>query len=924
MPRTNLTPLTAYRSSGVSYQKPLLATKLYIPQIPANRVPRPRLTHLLNQGVSSKLTVIAAPPGFGKTTLVSEWIAQLQMPVGWVSLDEEDNDPARFLTYFIAALQAPGVDQALGLLDSPQLPSAEAILTALLNEIAMAQIQFVLVLDDYHVITNERIHDAVAFFLDHLPPHVHMVIISRTDPPLPLPRLRVRRQLTELRAPDLRFTPDEAAAFLNAVIGSPLPPQDVERLAARTEGWIAGLQLAALSMQGREDIHHFVEAFTGDNRYVLDYLAEEVLNRQPGEVQDFLLHTAILERLTGGLCDAVTGRTNGQAMLESLEASNLFILPLDDKRRWYRYHHLFGDFLRGRLQQTDPELIGELHRRAAEWYERNDLAVDAVKHALALGDFERASRLVEQIGRTLLMRAEITTILNWMSVLPDRLIRTRPRLCLIHAWALSIANQDDSAESRLRDAERELGVSGDTSSTVLRRGTFKPGSSKYSDELFAEVVAIRTILALRKGEDIPRIIRLCHQALDRLPEDSLFLRGVITVLLGSAYWNSGDMRRASETFKQAVVANEAAGNIHMTLISIGDLADILCSQGQLRQAYQNYQRLIQLVSQMGKHIMPLGSWAHLGIGVLSYQWDELDVAGEHLLESIRLSDQDETQDRLICGLNHMVLAQVRLAQGAGEEALDLLEHAEMLARKYGSPVRVSQIAAWRARTWLRLGNLLAAQRWASETNFDAASKHSERWLLDMLTLARVRIAERQFDQALAALRAVAEVIEKSGHVEAVIETYLLEAIALNGQRETAAALQVFQQDLAWAEPENYLRIFLDEGPSIAQLLRQLALRGVMTNYANRLLAAINDGVPVAAPAAKLSAGSLAPLVEPLSERELEVLNRIANGLSNQEIADDLVVAVSTIKTHINNIYSKLDVKSRTQAIARARELRLIS
>lgn len=922
MPRTPLTPLSAFRSSGVVQQEPLLATKLYIPLHRTNLVNRPRLLKVLQQAANRKLILLTAPPGFGKTTLLSEWLTQNQRPTAWISLDEGDNDPARFLSYVTAALQMIGDDigqQTLAALASPEPPSDEAILATLLNEVAAIDYEFVLVLDDYHVIDNARIHEEVSFLLDHMPPQMQVAIISRTEPALPLPRLRARGQLTELRAQDLRFTLDEVAAFLNEVMGLELSRDDIEALEARTEGWVASLQLAAISIQGRDDAHNFIRDFTGNNRYVLDYLAEEVLNQQDETVQDFLLKTSILDRLNAPLCNAVIRNDNGQVMLEMLEAANLFVVPLDDRRRWYRYHHLFRQFLREKLHHLHPDLLEELHKQAADWYEAHNFYVEAVSHALAVADYQRTTHLVERVGKDMLMRAEITTLLNWLQTLPEQLIQTRPRLCLIYAWALAIANLNDAAEARLKDAENMLGISQTTSSTVLRRSTFLAGPTRETDEMFGEVVAIRTILALRKTADIPRIIRLSLQALDRLPSDNHFLRGVINLNLASAYWYSGQIDQALDKYTETANISLKADSLYIALLALGNLADLQMSCGQLYQAQDTYQQFLSLAVDTAGDPIPMAGWAYLGLSQIAFQWDNLEQAEALLYQGIELIEDDESIERVMGGVGHLYLSSIRLAQGDTTGALEVLKEAESLARKYNLPQRLEETDALRAQVWIQQRQLAPAERWSKEYKTDTDEQHSERRLLKALTLAQLRYAQKDYDEALTVIENLVDFATQTGALSSVINALVLRSLIFRAEGQLSKAQEALRDALRIGEIGHYIRPFTSGGEVVRQLLLSSHAQTSGTAYVQHILDAFE------AQSAEDSTASIAnrQLTEPLSERELDVLRKIAEGLSNREIAEQSYVALSTIKTHINNIYSKLSVRSRTQALARARELKLL-
>ena len=889
---------------------PLLTTKLYIPPPRPNLVPRPRLVERLDEGLrlGNRLTLISAPAGFGKTTLLSEWVGSCGRPVAWVSLDKGDEDPARFLSYFVAALQTIEANVGEGMLSAfqaPQPPPIEAILTALINEIAALPDPCALVLDDYHVIKAQPIHDALTFLLDHLPSQMHLIIATRVDPPLPIAHLRGRGQLTELRLTDLRFTHDEAAALLNQVMGLDLSADDVVALASRTEGWIAGLQMAAASMQGQEDVAGFIQAFTGSDRYILDYLIEEVFHRQPSSVQTFLLQTAILNRLTGSLCDAVTGQDDGQATLERLERANLFIVPLDNERRWYRYHRLFADLLRKRLHQAQPDLVPTLHSRASGWYEQNELMAAAIDHALSAGDLERAARLIEQAAEATLMRSEIATFLSWMEMLPDELVRARPLLCVFHAGALLWGGCPlDAIEARLQDA-----VEADPDGSVT-----------------GEVAAIRALLAAHQG-DVRHSTELSDRALELLPEESLFLRSVVAGSLGLAYLWSGDIVAATRTFDKLARIGQETGNFMLTVMALRRLARLRRMQGQLHEARAFYEQALELAVDRQGRPLPIAGLAMTGLGELWREWNDLEAATRYLTEGIELIHQWAETGTLE---GYLYLARVRQAQGDEDGTREAIQKAQQLALKTDTTeVDDLSVALQQARLWAAQGNLEAALRWveergvgrdvgptALETRDDLLDYHLRKY--EYLVLARVLIKQDQPDKALALLEPLLPRMEQQGQIGMVIEIQVLKALALQAQGNVAQAITALERALSLAEPGDYVRIFVDEGPPMAQLLYEAAARGIAPDYTGKLLAAF----PVSEPAST-SQEPPAEMVEPLSERELEVLHFIEEGLSNREIAQKLFLSMSTVKVHTYNIYSKLGVHSRTQAVAKARALGIL-
>jgi len=947
-------------------ETPLLQTKLHIPLVRPGLVPRPRLIERLNatlvldnkyRGLHRKLTLISAPAGFGKTTLVADWLtnlrftipdsgskaddvsiqnrqSQIQNRATWLSLDKGDNDPARFWAYFVAALQAvePTVGGGtLGAFQAPQPPPLEAVLTALINGIATIPDPFILVLDDYHLITAQPIHDGLAFLLDHLPPNLHLVLATRADPPLPLPRLRIRGELTELRVADLRFTPQEVTAFLNEVMGLGLSAEDVAALEARTEGWVAGLQAAALSLQGREHTTSFVQAFTGSHRFVLDYLIEEVFHRQPHHVQTFLLQTAILDRLTAPLCDAVVGigdwildigdhiqyptsNIQSQTILEYLESSNLFLVPLDDRREWYRYHRLFADLLRARLQQTQSSRMPGLHRRAAEWYEQNGLMAEAVGHTLAAGDLEEAARLVEQIApATLWAHGEVATFLGWLEPLPEEVMRARPRLALYHAWALLTTVPLDGVEERLRDVERALGEAKEAVVSAAER-----------QSMSGEVAVIRAMIANFQGDE-PRTIALCHQALARVPEEDLFLRSTIAGNLGGAYLKSGDLIAAGHALAEASRLSQAAGNTFTALIALSYLADTQAMRGQLHGAAQTYRQALALAAEQGGQQWVGTALAHVGLGELLREWNDLDGATRHLMAGIELG---ERQGDVIVGPGLQVmldgtiaLARVYQARGDVDGALEVLRQAEGWARKH-EPLQIARVAAARAWLWAAQGDLAPAARWAQACGLSVDDEPSHLRESEYLTLARVLVAQGRPDEAMTLLNRLLQAAEAAERTRSAIEILALQALAAQAQGIAAQAQTALGRALSLAEPEGYVRTFVDAGAPMARLLRQAASRGTATKYVRELLTLFDAsehgrvGMRPPYPHAQ-------PLIEPLSPRELEVLRLIADGSSNREIAAELFIAITTVKKHVSNILGKLGVSSRTQAIARARELGLM-
>ncbi|CAN5776547.1 LuxR C-terminal-related transcriptional regulator [soil metagenome] len=910
---------------------PILATKLYVPPPQPRVVLRPRLIECLNEGMNSRLTLICAPAGFGKSTLISEWLAGCRRPAAWLSLDEGDSDPTRFLAYLVAALRTVAADigeGVLGMLGSPQPPPTESVLTILLNEIATVPDDFVLVLDDYHAINARSVDDALAFLLEHLPPQVHLVIATREDPNLPLARLRGRGQLSELRAADLRFTSSEAAEFLNQVMGLDLSAEDIGALETRTEGWIAGLQLAAISMRGREDVPGFIRAFAGDNRYILDYLVEEVLQRQPERVLSFLLQTSILDRLSSPLCDAVTGQEEGNVLLEALERGNLFVIPLDDKRHWFRYHHLFADVLFAHLMAEQPDQDSTLHRRASEWYEQNGLPSDAIRHALTARDFERAADLVEVTIPSMRRSRQEATLLCWLKALPDELIHFRPVLSVAYAGALLQGGELEGVEDRLRDAERWL----DTTAGMSERAEAPSAEMVVVDEaefrrLPGATAVLRAGKALALG-DVPETVTYARRALDLVPEDDYFRRGAAAALLGLASWTSGDLEAAHRSYADGMASLQKAGYISDAVGGSIALADIRIAQGRLHEAMRTYEHALQLATEQGDPVMRGTADMYVGMSDLHRERNDLHAATQQLLRSKEQGEHTGfPQNRYRW---RVAMARTLEAQGDLDGALDLLQEAEVLYVSDFFP-NVRPIAALKTRIWVAQGRLGEALGWAREQGLSAHDDLSYLREFEHITLARVLIAryrsdrvERSIHEAIGLLERLLQAAEAKGRMGRVIEILVLQALAREAQGDSPAALVPLERALTLAEPEGYVRTFVDEGLSMEQLLLEAAARRIMPDYAGKLLAAFGAEPPGGAGESPLPTSPASqPLIEALSKRELEVLRLFRTELSGPEIANELVVALSTVRTHTKNIYRKLGVNSRRAAVRRAAELSLI-
>jgi LuxR family maltose regulon positive regulatory protein len=895
-------------------------------------VARPRLTNHLHHGLHRPLTLIAAPAGCGKTTLVQTWLEDAPISAAWVSLERGDDDFIRFWSYVFTALERihPGSGKpALALLRAgppEQLPPLESLLTVWINCLVDLPHEVVLVLDDYHLISAPAIHRSVTYLLDHWPPHLHLVLATRADPPLPLARLRARGHLTEIRAADLQFTAEETAAFLTRTLGLKLSREEIAVLEARTEGWIAGLQLAGLALQGRQDIPAFLEAFTGSQRYIIDYLTEEVLARQPEPVQTFLLQTAILERLQGSLCEAVMGapgeENDGQMMLEQVEQAHLFLTPLDEERRWYRYHQLFAEALRHRLQRHQPTLIPVLHQRASAWYEQHHLVPDAVYHALAASDYARAVRLIEHAFPALVRRGEISLLHRWIAALPADLVRTNSELAVVQGWLLVVTGKLAEALRHLETMEQTFGL--DLGSAEHAGQQALPPESEGSATLLGRIAAIRASIMLTQG-DQPRTIALSRLALASLPKDHM-ARSYVAGYLGQAHSFAGDLGAACLALEEAWRISWDVGHVFGLFLVIYDLAHLYILQGQLARAEQACRQALQQAQEQGEN-QPARGPALVVRGHLAREWNQLEAATALLHEGMLLCEQTANTRALVQA--HVELAFVQQARGDPTGARALMQQAVQRAEQRRRPPSngTHEVEAYQAWLALMQGDEASAFRWLGRCGLSPDRDVTHVREREYLTVVRILIAQRQLDEAAKWLERLFPLAEAQGRTGSVIELLLLQAEVLHTSGQVQQALEYLGRALTLAAPEGYLRLFVDEGPPLAQLLQQLRQQKPeqQPRYRDHLLALLGSvadtGRP--SPAGSVSGLSLSPLAEPLSERELVVLRLIVAGCSNQEIADRLVLALSTVKWYINLIYGKLQVESRTKAIARARELHLV-
>ncbi|MGE0158644.1 MAG: LuxR C-terminal-related transcriptional regulator [Gemmatimonadales bacterium] len=902
---------------GAESPASLLDTKLYAPKRRPGAVPRARLVARLAEGARGKLTLLSAPAGFGKTSLLAEWLGGEDGAPGrsaWVSLDATENDPTLFWSYVITALQRAGLDvgrESLSSLYAADPTPIEQALTGLINELDELEQDVVLVLDDYHVVGDARVHAQTAFLLDHLPARMHVVIASRVAPPLPVARLRARGELTEIEAGDLRFTQNEAGAFLRDSMALDVSERDVATLEQRTEGWAAGLQLAALSLKGRSDVRGLADAFSGDNRHVADYLVEEVLRAEPERVRRFLLSTSVLERLGGPLCEAVTGERDASSVLADLERRNVFVVPLDDRREWYRYHHLFAEVLRAHAMREDPARVRADHARASAWFESMGATADAIRHALLAGDADRAAALLEAKWPPRDRSHAAARWLEMVKALPDEVVRARPVLSMGYAWALLNSGELEASETRLEDVERWLAdapadASADASVDVAR--------------LRGELASARIYLSQSLG-DFAGTVEHARRALEGVAEDDLGARATGTALLALAEWAAGDLESAHGTFTRALGLMRALG-AHLDVIrGTFVLGDLRVAQGRLHEAARIYREGIESAAkqiaahQISKAAAPETDELHLGLSELHREWNDLEAA-ERMLMSVTASAagaEHKGNRRRWC----IDMAAVRSAVGDLDGALELLEEAERVHRRDPIP-QVRPIPAMKARLRLAQGRLADAIAWIRERGLSAEDDLVYMREYEHITLARVLLARNDAD-ALPLLERLTKAAEAGGRNGAVIETLVLRALGQQTAKKLHAAFEHLERALELAEPEGYVRVFLDEGDRMRELLRQAAARGLAEGPVRRLLAAFDKPAPLTLPEPQ-------PVDSPallLTPRELVILRLIAGGLRNKEIAEELSITPATVKRHVANAYGKLGVSHRTEALKKAQELKLL-
>ena len=923
-------PAALLPESAAPGRTALLSTKLHTPGPRPGFLPRPRLADRLDEGLTRGVVLVCAPAGYGKTTLLAGWARQSRQPVAWLSLDAGDNDPARFWRHAVAALDGvcPGLGERMGpLLGPATLPSPEGLVTALINELTDRPCpgDVPLVLDDYHVVGSQPVHSSLAFLLEHLPPGLHPVLASRADPPLALARLRARGQLTELRDAELRFTAEEAAAFLRETAGAELPETAVAALAARTEGWAAGLQLAALSLHGQRDVDHFVTAFTGSHRFVLDYLAEEVLERQSEQIRTFLLETSVLQRLSGPLSDAVTGRTGSQALLEQVERAGLFLLPLDEVRGWWRYHQLFADLLRARLEPQSARAT-QLHHNAAAWFCEHHLADDAIRHAVAAGEMTWAAQLIEQhFDEQFYLHGEVSTVQGWLAALPRDLARARPRLLLAQARLALLGGRLEEAAGLLDLAE--LG-------SADADGEFEPSAGRASSLLVnvpAASALLRMYLAELRG-DAGATAGLARRALAECREGETMLTSIVGWYAGLAEWLGGRPAVAERMLSPAVGQRSTVGEGFLAAWICHILSRAQRSAGRLDAAVMTCRRTLEITAPAGHQAAPAAGAAYVGLAEVAYQRNELDAALRHATEGITLCRQLAYAPPLASGL--VTLAWIRQAAGDGAGARDAIADAARIAPGPAVNGLLNPVPVERARLLLAQGDLDAAANWVQARGPRADDEASYPSEPEHLLLARVLLAQDQAGQALALLGRLHAAAAAQDRTGSVIEAGALQALALAASGEKSAAIAALATTLALASPHGYVRVFADEGPPMAALLGQLVAArraaqagqvdaGIPLHYLARLQRAFAPADATADPG-RGTAAALPGIVEPLTSRELEVLEMLAAGQSNQAIAARLFIAVDTVKKHVSHVLGKLGAANRTEAVAVARELGLIS
>jgi ATP/maltotriose-dependent transcriptional regulator MalT len=898
----------------------LLETKLYIPQAHDSVVVRKRLLDSLNEGIKHKLTLIAAPVGFGKTTLLGLWCNGSNFEKVWVSLDNSDNELTQFWTYIVGGLGhiVPELaESTMYLLNGSRPVQIELVIKSLINTLTKLSDTVVLILDDYHVIEDQTVQQSIIFLLEHMPPNLHLVIGSRTEPPLPLARLRARRQLTELSAKDLKFTSAETVDFLNQVMGLNLSSDDVAALETRTEGWIAGLQLAALSIQKQKNIPDFIRRFSGDNRFIVDYLASEILDRQPDHIRDFLVQTSILDYIHAPLCNAITGRNDSQAILETLDTANLFIVRLDNKRRWYRYHQLFAEFLRDHAAQSlGEDELADLHRHASDWYIRNDSLTEAADHALKAGDIQRLTTIIEPVIRLTFARQESQKLLKWLDVLPETVVESKPMLSLAYGWALFIVGHLDAVEPYMQNIERHLQLEGTDWARLAPESDQLPKPSNFQN-IVGQMTTIRAVVACYQGQS-SKAIDLSRQALSILPQDNIMLHSFnannIVLNLNSQSGSREDLLAVTQTYTAAVKEGEQSGDKQATIFAMSKVAEFQTLQGHITEAYKTYETVCQRIESLSEDSVSVADKAYIGMGEIFYEWNQLEKAQEYLLRGVQLAEQRQDLHELIMGYVH--LARSWLAQGDPSSAADAIHRAEQIAYDVNVVWITDQTMACKLQYWLQTQQEDKAFQWAANCDLKIGDEIGYRRDALYTMLARIHLTQQKPRQALEILDWLGSIANRMGLLRSLIEFDILRAIAFHQLSDQDHMIAALLSALEQAATQGYVRPFLDAGKPVAELLRQVALKGEYVEFIGQLLKAIGSNQAASSTAQKS--------VDALSGRELEVLRLIAVGLSNKAVAQELVLSVGTIKAHVHRIHSKLGVRNRTEAVKRARDLGFLS
>lgn len=866
---------------------------------------RSRLIQRLEQGIGSKLTLISAPAGYGKTTLLSEWTAQSQTSFAWLTLDQNDNDLGRFFAYLIASLQSinmPIDSQILQLLQSKQTSQVDAFLIPMINQMASEERRFVLVLDDYHLIQSKDIHEAIVYLLDHLPANLHLVISGRADPPLQLARLRARGEMTEIRAAELRFSVEEGHSLLNRVHGLDISIEEIESLIGRTEGWVAALQLAAIAANGKANVSEYIAGITGTHNYIADFLVSEVLNRQPEIIVEFLLKTSILEQFSGSLCDAVTGRDDSRQILKRLRDGNLFLISLDDENLWFRYHQLFADLLNQRLLEILPSEAPDLHRRASAWFRDNDRLEEAIEYALKGNLMAEAANMIEEQAEAIMKRSEIETFIRWVKKLPADLVYKKDILCIYYAWALLYVGEETQLAGKYLDH-----------------------LSPANDQTTGQIEAVRSSLAIYQGQ-LPEAIELATRALACLPDDDLFFRLIASWILSAALFISGDYSSGAKILEEIAQIGMKSKNLLVAISAFCRLGAYYTQLGDLFKSQEFFDKSLQLALTETERPLPVACEMMLGLGKIYWEWNQLEIASGYLLESVEFSKRWRKTTAIE---SYVLLAHINHSLGDDIKANHAIREAQNLAfQKTTTDIDDKFVASEEARLHLRQGNLQAAENWALKRRFYRLLQEQDisptptsgadivlRY--ELLVYARILLAQNQITEALELVNTLLLSIEPLGHVPKTIEAHLLMALGLHSQRKISEALAALQKALDLAQKGGFTRIFLEQGPAIIELLRLIASTS-KSSHAAKLLDAFqddNEKVP--------SGGKQSALVEPLSDREMEVLRLLDTSMTSNEIADALFIAVSTARVHIKHIYAKLGVSRRFEAVAKAKDLQIL-